>query len=104
MEDIVEEIIGEIEDEHDKEELEEEMLSETEYRFSARFEIDYLNEKYNLQLPENEDDYDTLGGLILHLHGDIPEEGQEIDHESFIFKPLKVSENRIELVLVTLKQ
>jgi len=104
MEDIVEEIIGEIEDEHDKEELEEQLISETEYRFSARLEIDYLNEKYGLQLPENEDNYDTLGGLILYLHGDIPEEGQEIDHESFIFRLLTVSENRIDLVLVSLKQ
>ena len=62
MEDIIEEIFGEIEDEFDVEELTEKKIKENEYLFSARLEIDYLNEKYNLHLPES-DEYETLGWI-----------------------------------------
>jgi putative hemolysin len=98
MEDIVEEIFGEIEDEHDKEETLERVLSNGEYEFSARLEIDYLNEKFHLNLPDNQEEYDTLGGLLLYLVGDIPEEQQVITYENWTFKTLKVSETRVELV------
>jgi len=98
MEDIVEEIFGEIEDEHDKEETSEKVIGVGEYEFSARLEIDYLNEKYHLQLPDNQEEYDTLGGLILYIIGDIPEEQQVISYENWTFTTLKVSETRVELV------
>jgi putative hemolysin len=98
MEDIVEEIFGEIEDEHDKEESQERIISPGEYEFAARLEIDYLNEKYHLDLPADQEQYDTLGGLILNIIGDIPEEQQVITHENWTFTTLKVSETRVELV------
>ena len=100
MEDIVEEIFGEIEDEHDKEENIEKKISEREFEFSARLEIDYINEKYGLDLPANDEEYDTLSGLILHLIGDIPEEGQKVEHQGITFTSLKVSENKIDLVRI----
>jgi putative hemolysin len=102
MEDIVEEIFGEIEDEHDKEETTEKIIDEKNFEFSARLDIDYLNEKYDLGLPENNEQYDTLGGLLLHIYEDIPEEGDIIEHENFTFVASKVSETRIELVKITL--
>ena len=100
MEDIVEEIFGEIEDEHDKEETTEIQHDDGTFDFSARLEIDYLNNKYNLGLPENQEDYDTLGGLLLFLRGDIPEENETITYGSCTFTPLKVSETKIELVKI----
>jgi CBS domain containing-hemolysin-like protein len=100
MEDIVEEIFGEIEDEHDKEETTEIQHADGSFDFSARLEIDYLNSKYNLELPENQEAYDTLGGLILFLRGDIPEENETISRGSYTFTPLKVSETKIELVKI----
>jgi len=101
MEDIVEEIFGEIEDEHDKEENIEIQHADGSFDFSARLEIDYLNNKYDLDLPENQEAYDTLGGLILYLRGDIPEEMETISYGPFIFTPIKVSETKIELVKLT---
>jgi CBS domain containing-hemolysin-like protein len=105
MEDIVEEIFGEIEDEHDKDELsenKEEVISEKEFVFSARCEIDYLNDKYQLNLPTNNEEYDTLGGLLLYHLEDIPDEGAVIDVENFNFTVLKVSDTRVEEVKITL--
>lgn len=97
IEDVVEEIFGEIEDEHDKEELIEKQLSETEFQFSARLEIDYLNEEYDLNLPES-DDYDTLGGLIIHHLEDIPSQNETVVIGPYQFKMRKVAETRIDLV------
>ncbi len=105
MEDIVEEIFGEIEDEHDKEEHQEELeiqLDEKNYEFSARLEIDYLNDKYPFELPVNDEEYDTLGGLLLHYYEDIPDEGAVIVVENFTFTVSKVSETRIESVKITI--
>jgi CBS domain containing-hemolysin-like protein len=100
MEDIVEEIFGEIEDEHDKEENAETRLSESVYEFSARLEIDYVNEKYHLALPVNDQEYDTLGGLILYLCEDIPEEGVRLTCGDYEVEVIRVSDRRIELVRV----
>jgi CBS domain containing-hemolysin-like protein len=101
MEDILEEIVGEIEDEHDTSELTEKRLSEHEFIFSARHEIDYLNEKYKLGMPEA-DDYETLAGFILTHYESIPKLNDRIIIGEFIFRILDVSETRIELVQLTL--
>lgn len=97
VEDVVEELFGEIDDEHDVEDLIEKKINELEYLFSARQEIDYLNEKYNLELPESEN-YSTLGGLILDHLESIPEKGEVLALEPFILKIEEVSNSRIELV------
>ena len=97
MEDILEEILGEIEDEHDTSELKEEMISENEYIFSARHEIDYLNEKYRLEIPKT-DDYETLAGFILFHHESIPKINNHINIGEFTFRILDVGETRIELI------
>lgn len=102
MEDIIEEIFGEIEDEYDVEELIEKQISDKEFVFSARIEIDYLNEKYNLNLPESEE-YETLGGLIIQIHESIPQKNDIIKYEAFIFKVTKASDARIEEVQLKLK-
>jgi len=82
VEDIVEELFGEIEDEHDSVALLEEQLSSDTYRFSARVEVDYINEVYKLNLPED-DTYETLGGMIVNHTEEIPEEGDEVVIEGF---------------------
>jgi CBS domain containing-hemolysin-like protein len=96
IEDIIEEIFGEIKDEHDKEELVEKKISETEFQFSARIEIDYINDKYNMDLPES-DEYETLAGLIIHLNESIPKKNEIIKLENFIITIEKVSDNKIEM-------
>jgi CBS domain containing-hemolysin-like protein len=103
MEDIIEEIFGEIEDEYDKEEELEKQLSENEYLFSARLEIDYLNEKYKLDIPVSEE-YETLAGFIIHYYKSIPAPGDEIETDLFKFKILKASGNRLEEVKMTVKR
>jgi CBS domain containing-hemolysin-like protein len=97
IEDVLEEIVGDIEDEHDFNELTEKVLSSREYIFSGRLEIDYLNEKYNFNFPE-EDDYETLAGMILYFHGGIPGINEVIRVRNYIFKTIKVTTTRIELV------
>lgn len=99
VEDIVEELFGEIEDEHDTTDLIEEKYNETTYRFSARIEVDYINENYKLELPES-DEYETLGGLITNHTEEIPEQDEEIELESHYFRILEVSNNKIDLVEV----
>ncbi len=98
-EDIIEEIFGEIEDEHDKEELIEEKLDETDYRFSARLEIDYINQEYNIGLPES-DDYETLAGFIIERYQSIPELNEVIVVDNFEFTITKVESTRIEEVVL----
>lgn len=98
-EDIIEEIFGDIEDEHDNEELTEIKIDEDLYQFSARLEIDYLNEKYLLNLPES-DDYETLAGLIISIDESIPEKDEVIRHNGFEIKIDKVSNNKIDLVTI----
>ncbi len=99
MEDVMEEIFGEIEDEHDKDELVERKLGPREYLFSGRLEIDYLNERYKLNLPSVED-FETLSGLIIHFHESIPQLAEEISIPGFLFKISAVGHNRIEQVWV----
>tara|TARA_B110000977_G_C11067733_1_gene488421 strand:+ start:813 stop:2072 length:1260 start_codon:yes stop_codon:yes gene_type:complete len=97
VEDVVEEIFGEIEDEHDSIILEETKIDENTFIFSGRFEIDFLNQKYQLNLPESED-YETLNGLILFKHQSIPLVDENITLEGFNFLILEVNKTRIEKV------
>ncbi|MEO9512581.1 MAG: hemolysin family protein [Flavobacteriaceae bacterium] len=99
VEDIIEELFGEIEDEHDSTDLYEEQLSENVYKFSARMEVDYINENYKLELEES-DEYETLGGLIMHHIGEIPEQDTEIKVNTFLFHILEVSNTKIDLVRI----
>lgn len=97
VEDIVEELFGEIEDEHDSIKLFEEQTSENTYTFSARLDVDYINESYRIDLPED-DEYETLGGLIVNETGEIPEKNSEIKIDNFLFTILEVSNTKIDLV------
>jgi CBS domain containing-hemolysin-like protein len=97
VEDIVEELVGEIEDEHDSIELLEEQIDHKHYKFSARLEVDYLNETYKLDLPESEN-YETLGGMIVNYTEGIPEQNAEVKINKFLFKILEVSTTKIDLV------
>tara|TARA_R110002020_G_scaffold316113_5_gene531178 strand:+ start:3525 stop:4718 length:1194 start_codon:yes stop_codon:yes gene_type:complete len=99
VEDIIEELFGDIEDEHDSIALIEEELGEGHYKFSARLEVDYLNETYKLDLEESEN-YETLGGLIVNHTEEIPEQGETVEIEDYIFTILEVSSTKIELVEV----
>jgi CBS domain containing-hemolysin-like protein len=102
VEDIIEEIFGEIEDEHDEQDLVEKELNESTYLLSARHEIDYLNEKYDWELPQGE--YDTLGGLILSIVEDIPQINDVIEDPPFTFSIVSIDDNRIDQVRVTIHQ
>ena len=97
IEDIMEEIFGEIEDEHDHLNLKEVMISEQEYIFSGRLEVDYLNEKYHLDLEEREE-YETLAGLVLYFNQSIPQETIVVNN--LTFKILSVKNARIEEIKV----
>ncbi len=97
MEDIIEEIFGEIEDEYDTEQTVDKQVSDNEYIFSSRLEIDYLNEKYKLNIPVS-DEYETLAGFILHHHESIPSAGEKIEAYPFRFTVLKSSGNKIDEV------
>ncbi len=97
MEDILEEIFGEIDDEHDVSDLIEKKLSDDEYIFSGRVEIDYINEKYNLSIKESEN-YETLAGFILQHNESIPKNDEELIIDNFKLKIKLASDNRIELV------
>ena len=99
IEAIMEEIFGEIEDEHDHLNLKEVMISEQEYIFSGRLEVDYLNEKYHLDLEEREE-YETLAGLVLYFNQSIPQEGETIVVNNLTFKILSVKNARIEEIKV----
>ena len=95
VEDVVEELFGEIEDEHDVQELTDERITETEFKFSARLEIDYLNEEYNLNIPK-EEAYETLGGFIIDHTENIPEKGEVLEILGYEITILGVSSSKIE--------
>lgn len=103
VEDIIEELFGEIEDEHDSTDLIELEEADGSYTFSARLEVDYINETYNLQLPES-DEYNSLGGLIVNNTEEIPELNKSIEIERYVFTILEVSGNKIDLVKVSLNE
>ena len=102
-EDILEEIFGEIEDEHDTTDIIEKKISDTEFIFSGRSEIDLINEKYQINLPETED-FETLAGLILYHYESIPKINSVLKIGAFQFKILKATNTRIELVKLTITE
>lgn len=95
MEDIMEEIFGEIEDEHDHQELTESLLPDGRYLFSGRLEVDYLNEKYHMDIPEREE-YETLAGYILFVNESIPSVGDILESDGFVIEITSVDNARIE--------
>ena len=97
IEDVLEEIVGDIEDEHDISDLVEKKINDKEFVLSGRLDIDYLNEEYDLALPEN-DEYTTLAGLILFAHGNIPKQQEKIRVGRNLFTVLKSSATRVELL------
>lgn len=97
VEDIIEVLFGDIEDEHDSDDLREEVLGAEGYIFSARLEIDYLNETYGFDLPESEE-YTTLGGYIVNALGEIPQAAEQIELGGYRFDVLEVSGNKIDAV------
>jgi CBS domain containing-hemolysin-like protein len=104
IEDIVEELFGEIEDEHDlDEELIEKELADGSYVFSARFDVEYLNQTYKLNIPES-DSYGTLGGFIVDFTNDIPLKGEVITIGSYHFVIEEATNKKIELVKLTIKE
>lgn len=98
LEDLMEEIFGEIDDEHDDEQLAERQVSDDEFIFSGRLEVDYLNEKYDLGIPDDTDEYSTLSGYILHCNEDIPEKGEEMVIGSFVIQILSGTDKRIDTI------
>jgi putative hemolysin len=102
LEDIIEELFGEIEDEHDKDEMIEEQISQNTFKFSARLEVDYLNETYKLGLPED-DSYETLGGLIVNKTEGIPQLNDEVSIDQFAFKILEASSTKINTVQLDIR-
>ena len=102
VEDIIEELFGEIEDEHDHIALFEKQIDEGLFEFSARLEVDYINQNYDLNLPENEF-YETLGGLIVYLKEEIPSKGTLIEVENYEFEIKEVTFTKIERVILRVK-
>jgi CBS domain containing-hemolysin-like protein len=97
VEDIVEELFGEIEDEHDLQAFLEERIDDTTFNFSARLEVDYLNEEYGLNIPKSEA-YETLGGFIIEHTENIPEENEVVAIEGFEIRILNTSGAKIDIV------
>ena len=102
VEDIVEELFGEIEDEHDSVELIEEKIDDLNYKLSARLEVDYINETYKLNLPDDEN-YETIGGLILSHFEKIPMKDDVVVIDNFQFTILDVSNTKVELVHLSIQ-
>ena len=103
LEDLIEEIFGEIEDEHDKDNLVERQINANEYLFSGRLEIEYLNETFHLNIPED-DAYDTLAGFILYHHLNLPLAGETIQIEPYTFIIRKATHTRIDLIQMTVSK
>ena len=99
LEDLVEEIFGEIEDEHDRNHLIARQLSETSYEFSGRMEIEEINERFHLDIPES-DDYQTLAGYLLHEHEALPNVGDVFDLPPYRLTVERKTAARIELIRV----
>lgn len=101
LEDVLEQIFGEIEDEHDKPDMVEKRISEREFVFSCRLEVEYINEKYNLNIPES-DEYDTLAGYIISRYEELPAAGTVMEFDGLRIKIMSTTRSRIELAKVEL--
>lgn len=101
LEDIMEEIFGEIEDEHDNQGDIAEQTAENEFLFSGRLKVKTANLKFNLNIPES-DEYETIAGFILHHHQHFPKLNELIRIEGFTCKCVKVTNNRIEMVRISI--
>jgi putative hemolysin len=101
MEDVIEEIFGEIQDEHDLSDVSNKKINETEFELNGRAEIDFLNEKFRLNLPLS-DEYETLGGFIINEIQNIPKQGEVIRIGNFVITIKEVSNTKIEMVRVLL--
>ena len=101
LEDVLEQIFGEIEDEHDKPDMVEKRISDKEFVFSCRLEVEYINEKYNLDIPEN-DEYDTLAGYIISRYEELPTAGTVMEFDGLRIKIMSTTRSRIELAKVEL--
>lgn len=102
VEDVVEQIFGEIQDEYDTtEDWTERQVDRNTYLLSARHEVDYLNEKYDWRFPEG--DYDTLAGMLIHMHGDLPKVNDVIEIRPYTFKIISMQDTRIELVRLSIE-
>ena len=102
VEDIIEELFGEIEDEHDEDELLiEKQESEDTYVFSTRLDVAYINEKYELEIPES-DSYGTLGGFIVNFTKEIPQKSDKISIDNYLFEILEATNKKIEIVKMTI--
>ena len=99
LEDVLEQIFGEIEDEHDKPDMVEKCISEREYVFSCRLEVEYLNDKYEINIPES-DEYDTLAGYIISRYEELPTAGTVMEFDGLRIKILQTTRSRIELARV----
>ena len=99
LEDVLEQIFGEIEDEHDKQDMVEKRISEREFVFSCRLEVEYLNEKYDVDIPES-DEYDTLAGYIISRYEELPTAGTVMEFDGLRIKILSTTRSRIELARV----
>jgi CBS domain containing-hemolysin-like protein len=100
LEDVLEQIFGEIEDEHDVQELVEKQIDDKVWELSARHEVEYLNEKYDLGIAES-DEYDTLAGFIIAEYGGIPLENEELHIEGYKIKILRREQSRLDMVRLT---
>ena len=101
LEDVLEQIFGEIEDEHDKQDMVEKRISEREFVFSCRLEVEYLNEKYGLDIPES-DEYDTLAGYIISRYEELPTAGTVMEFDGLRIKIMNTTRSRIEIAKVEL--
>lgn len=99
LEDLVEEIFGDFEDEHDRRRIVEEQIGDNVFKFSGRIEIELINEKYQLSIPESEE-YQTLAGYILSHLGNMPEQNDSFEIDGLKFTILRKSATRIEIVRV----
>ena len=103
LEDVLEQIFGDIEDEHDKQDMVEKQVGENEYVFSCRLDVEYLNERYSLDIEESEE-YDTLAGYIIYNYGGLPVAGEIVTVENLRIKILRTTRSRLELARVEILQ